>query len=202
MKNYLALGDSYTIGEQVSPAESFPFQTVELLRRKGIPVAQPRIIATTGWTTDELLGAMDEARITDTYALVTLLIGVNNQYRNRAVANYEKEFTELLRRAVVHAGGKAKRVVVLSIPDWGVTPFAHDRNREKIHAEIDAYNAAAQKIVAATGAYWLNITDSTREHGANSDWLAPDGLHPGGKEYGVWAVRLAPVAARILDSGE
>ncbi len=201
MKNYLAFGDSYTIGEQVPPAASFPLQTVALLRRKGIPVGPPRIVATTGWTTDELLHAIDEAKIKETYALATLLIGVNNQYRGRAVDNYENEFSELLRLAVQFAGGKAKRVVVLSIPDWGVTPFAHDRNREKIAAEIDAYNAAARKLVLAAGAHWLNITDSTREHGTDKAWLAPDGLHPGSKEYAVWAGRLAPVAARILDSG-
>jgi lysophospholipase L1-like esterase len=200
MKNYLALGDSYTIGEQVPPEESFPLQTVELLRRQGILVAPPRIIATTGWTTDELLAAVEDAKIGETYSLVTLLIGVNNQYRGRDVENYEKEFSELLSLAVQFAGGDENRVVVLSIPDWGITPFAQDRDRGKIAQEIDAYNEAAQKLTFAAGAYWIDITDSTREHGTQEDWLAPDGLHPGGKEYAVWAGRLAPVAARILEA--
>ncbi len=200
MKNYLALGDSYTIGEQVPPAASFPFQTVELLRRQDILVAPPRIIATTGWTTDELLTAIEEAKIRETYSLVTLLIGVNNQYRGRDVENYENEFSELLRLAVQFAGGAPERVVVLSIPDWGVTPFAHDRDREKIAVEIDAYNEAAQRLTFAAGAQWIDITDSTRENGANPEWLAPDGLHPGGKEYAVWAVRLLEKAAQILSA--
>ena len=199
MKNYLALGDSYTIGEQVPPEASFPFQTVELLRRQGILVAAPRIIATTGWTTDELLTAIDAAKIRETYSLVTLLIGVNNQYRGRSVENYENEFSELLSLAVGFAGGNAKRVGVLSIPDWGVTPFAHDRDRQKIAREIDAYNEAAQRLTFAAAAHWIDITDSTRAHGTQKDWLAPDGLHPGQKEYAVWAGRLAKVAARILD---
>lgn len=204
--NYLALGDSYTIGESVPHAENFPRQTVALLRKEGIELAEPLIIATTGWTTDELSAAIREHHIHETFSMVTLLIGVNNQYRGRSLDNYKDEFSSLLNQAIVFANGHPRHVVVLSIPDWGVTPFAEGHfgsaqrwhDRKTIAQEIDAYNAAAKEIALAHKCGWLDITDSTRANGYKADFLAADGLHPSGKEYAVWAARLAPLFEKAL----
>ena len=190
MYTYLALGDSYTIGEQVPAADNFPNQTTCLLRTAGVEVTDPVIIATTGWTTDELAASIREHNILDTFSFVTLLIGVNNQYRGRSVENYEQEFLQLLNTAIAFAAGNAHRVFVLSIPDWGVTPFAADRDREKVANEIDAYNASCRRISLANGCHHLDITDSTRLHGSDGEYLVADELHPSGKEYAIWAERL------------
>ena len=195
---YLALGDSYTIGESVPSVESFPHQTVALLRTAGVQMADPVIVATTGWTTDELAAAIREHPIHESFSVVTLLIGVNNQYRGRSLDNYREEFTSLLNQAIVFANGHARHVIVLSIPDWGVTPFAEGRDRNKIAEEIDAYNAAAKEIAIAHKCGWLDITDSTRVNGTKAEFLASDGLHPSGKEYAIWARRLAPLLEKIL----
>lgn len=200
MYTYLALGDSYTIGEQVSLHENFPYQTVGLLREDSMDIADPVIIATTGWTTDELATSIREHNITDTFSIVTLLIGVNNQYRGRDIENYMEEFTSLLHQAIAFAKGKAEHVFVLSIPDWGVTPFAEDRDRVQVAKEIDAYNQAKKQIAEANGCAYIDITDSTRVNGNNPDFLAEDKLHPSGKEYTVWASRLAPVITKALKS--
>ena len=200
MYSYLALGDSYTIGESVPTAENFPFQTADLLRKDGMQMADPVIIATTGWTTDELATAIREKNIQEHFSVVTLLIGVNNQYRGRDVENYREEYSGLLRQAIVFANGHPRRVVVLSIPDWGVTPFAEGRDRRQIALEIDAYNAAAREIALAHKCGWLDITDSTRANGHVAAFLAEDGLHPSGKEYAVWAQRLAPLLKNALQS--
>lgn len=198
MHTYLALGDSYTIGEQVPANENFPHQTVSLLHKQGIKVAAPVIIATTGWTTDELAAAIKERAIDDTFSFVTLLIGVNNQYRGRDIDNYKEEYTKLLDQAIRFANGHTQNVFVLSIPDWGVTPFAEGRDRAKIAHEIDAYNNACKEITLAHKCHYLDITDSTRKNGINPEYLAGDGLHPSGKEYHVWAERLAPMVAKVL----
>lgn len=190
MHTYLALGDSYTIGEQVPAEDNFPHQLVAMLNKDGIATAQPEIIAVTGWTTDELAAAIKEKNITGTYSFVTLLIGVNNQYRGRTVENYEEEYTALLEQAIGFAGGKPERVFVLSIPDWAVTPFAEGRDRPKIAAEIDAYNKAKEAITKSRNCHWLEITQSTREHGTDETYLVDDKLHYSGKEYKVWAERL------------
>src|SRR5690606_20877737 len=134
--------DSYTIGEQVALHENFPYQTVALLREKNIEAADPVIVAKTGWTTDELAMAIREEGIREQFSFVTLLIGVNNQYRGRAVENYREEFTSLLQQAITFANGDSQKVFVLSIPDWGVTPFAQDRDRKQVAVEIDVYNQA------------------------------------------------------------
>lgn len=197
---YLALGDSYTIGEAVPKAENFPFQTVELLRRNQMEMADPVIIATTGWTTDELAAAIREHQIQEQFSVVTLLIGVNNQYRGRELDNYEEEFSSLLNQAIHFAGGDKKKVFVLSIPDWGVTPFANGRDQAEIANAIDAYNESAQKITTDAGAHWLEITDSTRENGILAEYLAEDRLHPSGREYAIWAHRLAPLMKEALTS--
>lgn len=193
MHTYLALGDSYTIGEQVPAEDNFPHQLVAMLNKDGIPTATPEIIAVTGWTTDELAAAIKEKNITGTYSFVTLLIGVNNQYRGRTVENYREEYTALLEQAIGFADGKPERVFVLSIPDWGVTPFAEGRDRPKIAQEIDAYNKAKEEITKAHNCYWLEITESTREHGTDESYLVEDKLHYSGKEYRVWAERLVGV---------
>lgn len=198
MYTYLALGDSYTIGELVSLKENFPYQLVQLLQQENIKVADPVIIAKTGWTTDELAMAIREANINETFSFVTLLIGVNNQYRGRAIENYKKEFTDLLNQALLFANGHSQHVFVVSIPDWGVTPFAEGKNRNEIAEQIDAFNLANKTISEAHRVHWLDITDSTRANGNNKEFLAEDGLHPSAKEYTVWAKRLAPMVAQIL----
>ncbi|NSL88191.1 SGNH/GDSL hydrolase family protein [Chitinophaga sp. Mgbs1] len=196
--SYLALGDSYTIGECVPEPERFPVQTTRLLRSKGIPVEDPVIVATTGWTTDELKAGIEAAGIHGTYDLVTLLIGVNNQYRGRSVENYIPEFTGLLQQALAFAGNRPSRVVVLSIPDWGVTPFAEGRDRAAIAQEIDAYNAAGKAIAASMHVAWLDITHYTREAVQDASLVAGDGLHPSGKDYARWANDLSSVLQQAL----
>lgn len=198
MYTYLALGDSYTIGELVPMHSNFPHQAVELLRKKQMDIADPVIIATTGWTTDELAASIREHNITDTFSLVTLLIGVNNQYRGRSVDDYRQEFLSLLNQSVAFAGGRSNHVIVLSIPDWGVTPFAEDRDRAKIATEIDEYNAACKEIALAHNCQYIEITESTRNNGQNPEYLVEDKLHPSAKEYAVWAARLAEVVFKTL----
>ena len=168
------------------------------MRSEGIQITDPLIIARTGWTTDELAEAIREHKLHESFSVVTLLIGVNNQYRGRGLDNYKQEFTSLLNQAIVFANGHSRHVVVLSIPDWGVTPFAEGRDRQKIAHEIDSYNAAAKEISLAHKCAWLDITDSTRANGQKADYLATDGLHPSGKEYAIWAGRLAPLLVKAL----
>ena len=199
MYTYLALGDSYTIGEQVELKDNFPNQTVAILRQSGIDVADPIIIAKTGWTTDELAAAITEKDVKGTFSFVTLLIGVNNQYRDRSIENYQKEYTELLERAINFAGGNPNHVFVLSVPDWGVTPFAEGRDREKIAKGIDAYNKAKRIITASYKCNYLEVTESSRFHGTVEEYLVGDKLHYSAKEYGVWSKHLAPMIAGTLD---
>jgi len=198
MYTYLALGDSYTIGEQVPMHDNFPHQAVALLKQQHFDVADPVIIATTGWTTDELAASIREHNIRETFSFVTLLIGVNNQYRGRSVNNYKTEFKQLLDQAIAYAGGHPEKVFVLSIPDWGATPFAEGRDRQMVGKEIDEYNAACKEIAEAHKCPYIEITGSTREHGQDKEYLAADGLHPSGKEYGVWAERLTAAVAKSL----
>lgn len=200
MYTYLALGDSYTIGEQVPLKENFPHQLVDLMKEDHFDVADPVIIATTGWTTDELAASIREHNIRETFSFVTLLIGVNNQYRGRDLENYKEEFTNLLDQAIVFANGHARHVFVVSIPDWGVTPFAEGKDRRKIAEEIDAYNKANQDIALAHKCQYVDITDSTRKNGTDAAFLAEDGLHPSAKEYKIWADRLKPVVEKTLKS--
>lgn len=188
MKTYLALGDSYTIGEQVLLEENFPHQTVALLNGK---LSIPQIIATTGWTTDELDAAITAANITTTFDIVSLLIGVNNQYRERTINNFEIEFEHLLQRGIEFANNKSTHVVVLSIPDWGVTPFADGRDREKIATEIDAYNLVCKIAAQKFNTHFIDITTAQRLDGSKEEFLAADKLHPSAKEYAKWAKRLA-----------
>ena len=203
MTNYsfLALGDSYTIGEQVAFAENFPNQTVALLNKTAdgsYNFNAPEIIAQTGWTTDELDAAIDAANISNYYEIVSLLIGVNNQYRGRSANEFKVEFEHLLQRAIQFAGNKPYRVFVLSIPDWGVTPFAAGRNRKQIAEEIDAYNYICQTSAKQLLANFINITTSQRSDAGYMEFLAADGLHPSGKEYKKWAGKLADAILKQL----
>ena len=198
---YLALGDSYTIGEGVGSGERWPVRLTLALREEGVPLEFPRTLATTGWTTDELSTAMDAAQPPlNQYDFVSLLIGVNNQYRGRSVGDYRGEFHDLLKRAIGLARGRADRVLVLSIPDWGVTPFAaaQDRDATQVAAELDAYNATAAELCTRHGVAFVDITGTSRAHGADASMLVDDGLHPSASMYALWAERALPVARGLL----
>ncbi|MFZ4769245.1 MAG: SGNH/GDSL hydrolase family protein [Ferruginibacter sp.] len=191
---YLALGDSYTIGEQVLLSQSFPYQTIQMLRLKAPEnksYAAPEIIAKTGWTTDELLTAVEQTLFLKKYDKVSLLIGVNNQYRGRTIEEFKLEFTKLLQKAIVFAGNISKNVFVLSIPDWGATVFAEGRDRKKIGAEIDQFNEACRVIAEQFLCNFIDITYDQRQDSNKVDFLAPDGLHPSGNEYAKWAKKLS-----------
>lgn len=199
---YLALGDSYTIGEGVDESGRWPVQLARALRERGIDIADPRIVATTGWTTDELAAAMRAEGLMDddapTYDLVSLLIGVNNQYRGRDVANFREEFAALLDRAIALAGGRRDRVIVLAIPDWGVTPFGRDSGRDvaDVARQLDAYNAAKREIAQRRGVAFVDIAPISRKLGASH--VADDGLHPSAALYAQWTALALPVTERLL----
>ncbi|WP_349263995.1 SGNH/GDSL hydrolase family protein [Longimicrobium sp.] len=195
---FLALGDSYTIGEGVAAADRWPVQLAALLREQGQDFAEPQIIARTGWTTDELSDAIDAADPRGPYDLVSLLIGVNNQYRGRGTEEYRAEFAGLLQRAIGFAGGDASRVIVLSIPDWGATPFAEGRSRANIAAEIDVFNAINRQETERLGARYVDITPQSRTAGSNPAFLAPDGLHYSGLTYAEWARLALPAALEAV----
>lgn len=197
---YLALGDSYTIGEGVPEEARWPHQLARALRAEGIPLADPLTIAATGWTTGELDAAIDAAAPAGPFDFASLLIGVNNQYRGRDLAEYAREFAALLGRAIGLAGGRADRVLVLSIPDWGVTPFgaASGRDVAAIARELDACNAAARQACAARGVAFVDITPASRARGAEPGMLADDGLHPSVSMYAEWTRLALPVARRLL----
>lgn len=193
----LALGDSYTIGESVRPDERWPVQLVERLRGEGIPVAEPVIIARTGWRTDDLSGGIDRARPEGRFDLVGLLIGVNNQYQGRTADAYRGEFAALLQRAIGFAGGDPSRVIVLSIPDWGATPFAAGQDRARIGAEIDRFNAINREETLRAGARYVDVTPVSREAPNRPELIAVDGLHPSGKMYAEWVALVLPVSRAV-----
>jgi lysophospholipase L1-like esterase len=192
---YLVLGDSYSIGEGVAEGERWPAQLVAALHSRGITFAPPHYIARTGWTTDELSAAIDAeeqaGKLHPPYRLVTLLVGVNDQYRGRPVSEFKPQFSTLLDRAIGFAGGDASHVLVLSIPDWGVTPFARasGRDRTQVARELDAYNDASRELCVARGVRWIDITWMTRGEGADTD-VVDDGLHPSPAMYSRWVARL------------
>lgn len=196
--SYLALGDSYTIGEAVPEAGRWPVQLAARLRDEGIALAPPRLIATTGWTTDELSAAMDAAGPLGAWDFVSLLIGVNNQYRGRGAEDFRGEFRTLLARAVALAGGRPGRVLVLSIPDWGVTPFGERSGRDaaQVARELDAYNAVVREETQRAGAAFVDIAPVSRARGAQM--VAEDGLHPSAELYGEWMLLALPVARAAL----
>ena len=197
--HYLALGDSYTIGESVPAEACWPMQLVEQLRRHGVVIDDPRIVAVTGWTTDELSAGMDRTRLALNYDLVTLQIGVNNQYRGRSAGEYRGEFSALLQRAIGLAGNHPGRVVVVSIPDWGVTRFglASGRDTAKIAHELDVFNAIARDEASRAGARFVDITGISRDQPA---MVADDGLHPSAAQYALWTRAIAPTVNTALRS--
>ena len=183
----LALGDSYTIGESVAASSRWPIQLVDSLQKRGVDCLQPKIIATTGWRTDNLSHAISKAKFKkeETYNLVSLLIGVNNYYQGKSVESYAPEFEELLKTAIKLAGGEKSSVFVLSIPDYGYTPFGKEK-QESISAGIDAYNAVNKSITEKYGIKYFNITDISRRGLSEADLVASDGLHPSEKMYSQW----------------
>jgi len=181
----LALGDSYTIGESVALSSRWPMQLVDSLQKRGVDCLQPRIIATTGWRTDNLKNAISRTKFKEEYNLVSLLIGVNNYYQGKSVETYAPEFEDLLKTAIQLAGGYKSSVFVLSIPDYGYTPFGKE-NQAKITEGIDAYNAVNKSISEKYGVKYYNITDISRRGIAEADLVATDGLHPSEKMYSEW----------------
>ena len=194
---YLALGDSYTIGEAVTENENFPIQLVNQLSSQNIIFETPLIIAQTGWTTNELMSAIAEKNIRENFDLVTLLIGVNNQYRQRSLDEYEKHFEQLLQQAIGFACNNPDHVIVISIPDWGITPFASDRDQNKISAEIDAFNDVNKKIAIQHHSHYIDITPGSRLAKSDNSLLASDSLHPSGKEYSRWVNMIQPIVTAL-----
>lgn len=194
---YLALGDSYTIGESVSEMERWCDQLAKLLQADGVFLGVT-IIARTGWTTDELWEGMQAREMEPPYDLVSLLIGVNNQYRGYDIHDYREQFIFLLKKSIEYARGDPKRVIVLSIPDWGVTPFASGRDRDQIANEIDQFNAVNQEEAEKAGAHYVDVTPASREAVSDGALVASDGLHPSGKMYARWAEKVLPLAREIL----
>lgn len=189
----LCLGDSYTIAEGVALHDSFPYQTIQLLRNKNLHFHAPEIVAKTGWTTFELAEHILHHKLNDQYDFVTLLIGVNNQYRNLSMDDFKNEFDFLLKKAIHLTNNVAEKVIVLSIPDWGVTPFAHDKNKEKISTEIDAYNNVCQTLAEEYGTHFINITESTRKAENDASLLTADQLHYSSIEMQKWALFLSKI---------
>lgn len=182
---YLALGDSYTIGESVNFNERYPIQLSNRLKNHDVEFDTTLIIAQTGWRTDNLISAINQANLTDTFDLVSLLIGVNNQYQNRPIAQYETEFLDLINQAINLVGGDTSKVFVLSIPDYGFTPFGKN-NQSNISSEIDVYNAINKKITEDLGITWFDITPISRKGLDQPILVAADGLHPSGNMYRLW----------------
>jgi len=195
---YLALGDSYTIGQSVDSTQSFPYQLKLQLLSRGYLVNNPKIIATTGWTTNDLINGITQARLTQTYDFVTLLIGVNNQYQGLSQADYRTQFVQLLNSAIGFAKGNKLHVFVLSIPDYSVTPFANGLNQANIAAQINQFNSINQDESTKAGVNYLNVTDISRIAATDPTLVAIDGLHPSGKMYALWDVQLAPLVVAQL----
>lgn len=199
--NYLALGDSYTIGESVAEEKRFPYQLIHSEFMPSQEVGQLKIIAQTGWTTKDLLLAMDKENLTaGQFDFITLLIGVNNQYQGKPFQQYEEEFNELMDRAISLMEGNSSKVIVVSIPDYSVTPFASSSDTDKISMELKQYNDYNKKIAEERGAHYVYITDLTQNAKNDPSLLADDGLHPSGKSYGQWVERIIPKVNQILQN--
>ena len=201
LRTFLALGDSYTIGQSVLESERYPVQTVKLLNDSGIHFSPPEIIAATGWTTEDLEKSITKHLPGDAvYDVVTLLIGVNNQYQGKSQSEYKDQFRALLLKAIQLAGNKVSHVIIISIPDYSPTPFAQRENASKrVAAEIDSFNRINKEIAQNYGAHYLNITGETRKAGTDNSLLASDGLHYSGKEYAIWARKLASLIRSVLN---
>lgn len=197
-KTFLALGDSYTIGQSVAVNERFPAQVTAMLRTAGFNIQEPRYIATTGWTTNNLKNAINTQQPRGPFNLVTLLIGVNDQYQTHDTTGYRERFRELLNTAINLAGGNKNRVFVLSIPDYSVTPYAASLDTVQIRKEIDWFNDINRAVTAEATCSYTDITPSTREAATDPTLVAWDGLHPSGKEYNKWALKLFPLMRLTL----
>ena len=195
---YLALGDSYTIGEAVELHESFPYQVVQLLRKKGYNFIAPEIIAKTGWTTDELSEGFRNYQFLSKYDFVSLLIGVNNQYRGREVIEYKQQFEELVKKAIELSHGRKDRVFIISIPDWSATPFAKENDTEKISREIDVFNSVNKAISIQYKVQYIEITSESREAKDFPALVGKDKLHPSAIAYSKWAEKIAELFASEL----
>jgi lysophospholipase L1-like esterase len=198
-KSYLALGDSYTIGESVADTDKFPVQTVRLLREQNIEINNPDIIATSGWTTTNLLNALNNSPPKKIYSVVSLLIGVNNQYQGKTLEEYTIEFTTLMNMAISYAGNIKSHVFILSIPDYSVTPFASGADTAKIAREIDAFNTVNKNISLNAGVHYLDITAISRDAKNDPTLIAGDGLHPSAVQYKKWSEILALAMLKELD---
>ncbi len=183
--NYLALGDSYTIGESVPLKLTYPFQLAENLRLDSFSIEAPTIVAKTGWRTDDLIDAIETAELLESYDLVSLLIGVNNQYQGKSIEQYEREFLILLETAIQLAGGISKNVFVLSIPDYGFHPFGKT-DQEKISYELIQYNIINKRIALELNVSWFNITDISEKGLLEPNLVAKDGLQPSEEQYQLW----------------
>ena len=197
---YLALGDSYTIGQNVDLAERYPVKLAQLLRKQSIDLGEPCIIARTGWTTRDLLNAIAAENPSGPFDLVTVLIGVNNQFQGRHIAEYRKELVEILKKAIALANEKPSHVVAFSIPDWGVTPFASNANAMSVATEIDAFNKVKAEECAKLGIELVDVTAISRTAPQHPDLLADDGLHPSGRMYTLWAEAALPTVIKAVQS--
>lgn len=198
--SWLALGDSYTIGEALPLYQNYPYQCVQLLRRAGYSFTAPEIIARTGWTTGELQESIRQTLLQPPYDIVSLLIGVNNQYRGYSMEAYATDFESLLQQAIDVAGQRTGRVIVLSIPDWGYTPFAAARpgGQPPVSAAIETFNQVNKNIADRYGVHYIDITPGSRKVATNSSLLAGDQLHYSGKEYHRWAQALAEIIKEVV----
>lgn len=189
-QSLLCLGDSYTIGEGVPLHESFPYKLLQLLRADNHKFYAPEIVAKTGWTSFELLNHLEQIILNEHYNFVTLLIGVNNQYRELSTIDFKKDFELLLNKALDFANRNTKNVIVVSIPDWGVTPFAQNRNIQQISNEINSFNGICELMAQKYQTKYINITDETRLAKDNINLLTTDHLHYSGKEHLIWAAKI------------
>ena len=197
--SYLALGDSYTIGESVAEQERWPLQLTQKLRDSAYSVQSPKIIARTGWRTDELLAAMDEQLGEEKYDLVSILIGVNNQYQGRDLEQFQEELELIIQQAIQKSKNGAENVFVVSIPDYSVTPFAQGSNVDEIAHEIMVYNERCMVTSSNYGVKYFYITDISEEAATNPDFVADDGLHPSGEMYRRWVERIFPEVKQMLE---
>ncbi|MHA2501439.1 MAG: SGNH/GDSL hydrolase family protein [Candidatus Kariarchaeaceae archaeon] len=200
--SFLALGDSYTIGESVGESERWPSQLVARLAEHDIQFNETKIIARTGWTTDELKDAIYreqiDSQINEPYDLVSLLIGVNNQFRGLDIEDYRTELDWLIQRAIRYADGNLSRVIIVTIPDYGVTPFGADYDRDKIAQEIDIYNSIKKELAESYGLAVFDITGISREAADNPDLTAEDGLHPSSLMYERWVDLIFPYVSSLF----
>ena len=189
---FLALGDSYTIGESVAEKDRWPNRLAQELSQRSNHTVLPAIIATTGWRTDNLINAIRIAKLKEDYDLVSLLIGVNNQYQGKAIEPYAAEFEELLKTAIRLAKGKRENVFVVSIPDYGFTPFGL-KNKERISGEINQFNQVNKKLADQYQVRYVNITSISRQGLIDPDLVASDGLHPSAKMYALWVKEISKI---------